>query len=116
MNKFKVIMLLMCVMTHPFVRANGIINEEYLRNYLEDVVLNAVNKSNDATYTMVQRCVEKTAYTAIGVAVALCGCWISSSGVKRTFFEKNKVKSGIALTLLGAAAVFVGLTITTINP
>ncbi len=110
------ITILMCLMLHPLMNAKGIIDEEYLRTYLEDVVLNAVNKSNDATYAMVHRCVEKTAYTAIGVAVALCGCWISTSGVKRTFFEKNKVKSGIALTLLGASAVFVGLNITSINP
>jgi hypothetical protein len=48
--------------------------------------------------------------------VALCGCWASTLGVKRTFFEKNKVKSGVALTLLGAAAIFIGLTINTIEP
>lgn len=116
MNKFKVIMLLMCLMAHPFTHARGIIDEDYLRDYLEKVTLDAINKGNEATYAMVHRCVEKTAYTCIGVAVALCGCWTSSLGIKRTFFEKNKLKSGIALTCLGAAAIFVGLNITTINP
>jgi hypothetical protein len=116
MNKCKVIMLLTCLMAHPFMRAESMINEEYMRKFLEKVTLDAIDKGNQATYLMVQRCVEKTAYTCIGVAVALCGCWNSTLGAKRIFFEKNKLKSGISLTALGAAAVFIGLNITTINP
>jgi hypothetical protein len=99
-------------MAHPVMQAKGLMDEEYL----QQLILDAVHKSNDAAYTTVHRCIEKTACTCIGVAVALCGCWFSTLGVKRTFFEKNKIKSGMALTFLGAAAVFVGLNITTINP
>ena len=111
MNMRRFITLSLCLIA-PVMQAKGLIDEEYLQN----MIIDAVNKSNEATYATVQRCVEKTAYTCIGVAVALCGCWLSTSGVKRSFFEKNKIKSGIALTCLGAAAIFIGLGITSMDP
>jgi len=97
---------------HPIHTA--FFNEDDFFAAIDKRIDSGIERSSIAMYATFQRCMEKGLYTSIGFVAALCGCYLTTTGVKRTFCEKNKIKSGFALTCTGAVGVFLGLCIATI--
>jgi hypothetical protein len=89
--------------------------EEFVDTKLETQFATAFEKYNQLLYNTFSRCVEKGAYTSVGTIAALCGCFLTTTGIRRALYEKNKVRSGLIATCAGLAAVFIGLNIATIT-
>jgi len=109
--RFSLILILFCMTLHTMTHSKSLVNEDYLH----ELIAEAIEKNNTTLYAMFKQCTEKAAYTGIGTIAALCGCYLTTTGLKRTFCDKDKVKSGLALTSTGLVLLFVGLNIATID-
>ena len=89
--------------------------EEFIETKFETQFAGAFEKYNQLLYETFTRCIEKGAYTSVGTIAALCGCFLTTSGLKRALCQKNKVTTGVLLTCSGIAAVWLGLNIATIK-
>lgn len=96
MKLLHLIALVLCVNTPLAYTAN---NE----------IITGVSINNEALYKLAHGMISSGVYATIGTAAALCGCYLTTLGIKRACCEENKIKNGLVLSGSGIACILIGL-------